>query len=468
MFSGSLLKYDAMPRFSVLLFCLFTAFIFSAFLSPDAPCEVRERSIQTVTLTLKDAVEIACKNNKPIQIQEEEVEVAKAGVLYANSEFLPKLNTQYSYTYSAASFKLPQFFEQAEGVHKDIGIFTGYQNQNTGTITVDENLFNGGASYARLKQARLNLKAAWELLRAKKLEVEFETKRLFYGLLLAYEVARIKKELVEQAQAHYSNVQNLYDHGASSRFDLLQSKVQISKVMPGYISAKNDIDILKSDLKKLLSINLKDDIKIVGKLTHDPVEIKEPEFLINAYMHNPQVIAQTLGIDVSKWGIDVARATLLPQVSGSFGYAYKSSNLNTMFNYKHSNWSGGVVVTVPIFDSFATTAKVHDARAKYAQAILSTMNLRDQIAVDVRKGCLDMIRAEAIINSQKDSIVEAAEALRIANVSYENGEAINLDILDSQVSLSQVEQNLAGGIYDYLMAQAFLDKTMGKEFLKEE
>ena len=423
--------------------------------------------MQTIPLSLEDAISIAYKHNKSIQIQEEQVAAAKAGILYAKSEFLPKLNTQYSYTYNAATFKLPQAIEQAEGVHKDIGIFTGYQNENVGTVTVEENLFNGGASYAQLKQARLNLKSAWELLRAKKLEVEFETKRLFYGLLLAYEIERIKGELVDQAKAHYSQVQNMYDHGTASRFDLLQSKVQISKVTPGYISAKNEVDILKSDLKKLLSINLKDDIKVIGKLTYDSVEIKEPEFLINAYIHNPQVIAQTLGIDISKWGIDVAQASLLPQVSGSFGYSYKSSRVGTMFNYKHSNWSGGVVVTVPIFDSFATTAKVQDARAKYAQAVLSTMDLRDQVAVDIRKGCLDMIRSEAIINSQKDSLVEAAEALRIANVSYENGEAINLDILDSQVSLSQVEQNLAGGIYDYLMAQAFVDKTMGKEFLQD-
>jgi outer membrane protein TolC len=43
----------------------------------------------------------------------------------------------------------------------------------------------------------------------------------------------------------------------------------------------------------------------------------------------------------------------------------------------------------------------------------------------------------------------------------------NLDVLDAQVSLSQVEKDLYGGIYDYLMAKASLDMTMGV-FYKEE
>ncbi|MDD5655225.1 MAG: TolC family protein, partial [Candidatus Omnitrophica bacterium] len=43
--------------------------------------------------------------------------------------------------------------------------------------------------------------------------------------------------------------------------------------------------------------------------------------------------------------------------------------------------------------------------------------------------------------------------------------AINLDVLDAQVSLAQIQRNLASGIYDYLMAQAFLDRSIGRSVL---
>jgi len=43
----------------------------------------------------------------------------------------------------------------------------------------------------------------------------------------------------------------------------------------------------------------------------------------------------------------------------------------------------------------------------------------------------------------------------------------NLDVLDSQVSLGQIQNGLAQGIYDYLMAGAYLDRTMGNDYFKE-
>ncbi len=59
---------------------------------------------------------------------------------------------------------------------------------------------------------------------------------------------------------------------------------------------------------------------------------------------------------------------------------------------------------------------------------------------------------------------EAKEALKISYISYDNGVGINLDVIDSQVALGQVEKNLASGMYDYLLAQAYLDRTMGREY----
>jgi outer membrane protein TolC len=119
-------------------------------------------------------------------------------------------------------------------------------------------------------------------------------------------------------------------------------------------------------------------------------------------------------------------------------------------------------VSLPVFDGYSTKAKVDQARARYEQAVLAKEDLGEQIAVDIRKACLDLKQAQAIIESQKDNIEEAREALKISEVSYDNGEGTNLDVLDSQVSLSQVQKNLSEGVYDYLMAKAFLDRTMGQ------
>jgi outer membrane protein TolC len=438
----------------LVLFCL-------ANFAPYSFCQENKANTQ-LSLSLQDAITIAFKHNKDIQIQEQEIDIAKADILGAQSEFLPKVNLNAGYTHNGTILNLSSISSGA--LKKDIGVVSGYKNDNRLGISIDESVYNGGANMANFQQALLGLKVQEETLRSRKLEVEFETKRLYYGLLLAYETERIAQDLVNQSQSHYEDVKNKFEQGTSSRFDLLQSKVQVSKLMPELVRAKNAIDLIMADLKKLLGFKMQDSFSLKEKLSYSLIQIKEDEFLKLAYLNKPEMILKSLGIDISKWLIEMARAGNRPRVNADLDYSYRSNNLGNMLNNRHSNWNAGFTITIPIFDGFSTKAKVDAAKSRYAQEVLGKEDLNEQIAVDVRSACLDLKQAETIINSQKDNIEEAREALRIAQVSYDNGVGTNLDVLDAQVSLSQIEQNYSSAVYDYLMAKAYLDRTMAKGF----
>lgn len=416
-----------------------------------------------IALNLDSAISTAFKNNKDIQIQEQELNISQANILGSRSAFLPKLNVSAGYTHNGAVLHL----NIPQSGKKDLGVVTGYRNDNQAGAAINQTIYSGGANLANFKQALLGFKTSEETLRAKKLDIEFETKRLYYGLLLAYETERIAGELVNQAKAHYEDVKKKFAQGTSSRFDLLQSKVQVSKVMPQLVDAKNQVDLILAELKKLLGLKIKDDVIVTEHLKYAVIKIKEEEFLRQAYLHQPEMVLRSLGVDINKWSIEMQKAGWRPQINASAGYNWRSNDWTDMFNSRHSNWQAGFSVALPIFDAWSTRAKVDEAKAKYAQAVLQKENLIDQIAVDIRRSCLDLEKAQALIDSQKDSVEEAKEALRISIVSYDNGVGTNLDVLDSQVSLAQVQQNLLQGIYDYLMAEAFLCRTMGKSYFAE-
>lgn len=444
-------------KYALLIIALFLA----AFFMPYGFCEENKANPQ-IPLSLKDAVSVALRNNKDIRIEEQELEISRAGIIGARSEFLPKVNLSAGYTRNSDVLRL-----SSGSLKKDAGVFSGYKNDNKLGISLNETLYNGVANIANLKQAQLGLKAQEETLRSRKLDTEFETKRLYYGLLLAYETERITQGLVNQAESHYEDVKNKYSQGAASKFELLQSKVQVSKVTPELVKAKNASELIAAELKKLLGLKMRDSIAVKEKLAYSLIQIEEGEFLKYAYLNKPEMILKSLGIDIGKWQIESAKALSRPRINADLGYNYRSNNPANMFNRRHSNWSAGVIITIPVFDGFSSKAKVDEARARYTQAGLEKEDLVDQIAVDVRRACLDLKQAEAIINSQKDNLEEAREALRIAGVSYDNGVATNLEVFDAQVSLSEIEENLSEGTYDYLMARAFLDRTTGQEFLEE-
>ena len=424
-------------------------------------CEENKAS-KTIWLSLKEAVALAFMNNKDIQFQEMGLDVSKANILGARSQFIPKLKLDTGYRHNGTVLPIPSL-----GAKKDPGIYAGYENDNTLNLILQESIYSGGANTANLKQAQLNLKVQLETLRSVRLDVEFETKRLYFGLLLAYETERIAQDLVNQAESHYEDTKKKFSQGTTSKFDVLQSKVQVSKVLPELIKAQNAVYLIEAQLKKLLGIKIDDSIKLKDTLAYSLLEINEGEFLRQAYLNKPEMILKSLGVDISKWAIQTAKASHRPQVNADASYDYRSNDLADMFNQQHNNWHAGIYVTIPIFDGFSSKAKVDEAKAKYAQANLDKENLSDQIAVDIRRGCLDLGQAKAIIDSSKDSIEEAKEALRISQVRFDYGEGTNLEILDSQVSLSQIEQNYSQAVYDYLMAGAYLDRTMGKDFLRE-
>ncbi|MFA5116657.1 MAG: TolC family protein [Candidatus Omnitrophota bacterium] len=441
------------------------AFLFFSFsIVSSGSCEPVQ-SASGHSLSLDEAVYLAFNNNKNIQMQEREVAVAKAGISDARSRFLPTVGVSSAYTHNGSVLQIPSIsspFLPRTTYKKDIGIFTGHTNDFQFGTSVHQPIYNGGADIANFKRSEVELKVQEESLLAVKLDVEFEARRLYYGLLLAYETERITQELVGQARSHYEDVKNKFDQGTSSRFDVLQSKVQVSRLMPELVRAQNAIELITADLKKLLGLKMRDPVKLEGKLEYSALEIKEDEFLKAAYLNKPEMVLTALGIDISKWSIQMAKAGNRLQVSADAGYSYRSNRPGDMFNTRHNNWDAGITVSLPVFDGYSTKAKVDQARARYEQAVLAKEDLGEQIAVDIRKACLDLKQAQAIIESQKDNIEEAREALKISEVSYDNGEGTNLDVLDSQVSLSQVQKNLSEGVYDYLMAKAFLDRTMGQ------
>jgi len=439
------------------------ALIFVFMLSGAVCGYCQEEKTQGMILsTLADTINIAYANNKDIRIQEYGLKISDADILQAWSAFLPKVDLDAGYTHNGA------VLTSNLNTKKDIGVFTGYKDTNTAGVSVANNIYSGGANTAALRQAQLGLKSQMETLRATKLNVELDAKRLYYGLLLAYETKRIAEDLVSQAQSHYEQVLAKFQQGTSSRFDVLQSKVQVSLLMPQLINAQNSIDLIIAEMDKLLGLKVGESITVNDMLIYAPIEIKEGDFLKEAYLNEPEMILKSLGIDISKWAIKYARAGWLPQVNADAQYQFTSNNTANMFNNRHSNWNMGFTVSWAIFDGFSTKAKVDGARVKYMQSVIGKENLADQVAVDVRQACLDMTQSAAVIKSQQDNLEDAKEALEISYVRYNNGVGINLDVLDAQVSLANVQKTLAEGTYDYIMAKAKLERTMGRSYLLAE
>jgi len=408
-------------------------------------------------LSLGDAIAVAYVNNSDIKIQQEKIKAADAGELAAKGNFLPRVNAAATYARNQSVLSVPA----VPPAKKDPGIFSGYREDNRLGISLSAPVYSGGANTAGLRQAQTQTAIQRQNLRARKSAVALETKRLYYGLLLAGQTRRIAAKLVGLAKAHYSQARKKYRQGTVSRFDVLQAGVQVAKLIPEMVRADNALELTSAELKKLLGLDLDEDIVLTDKLEVFPIKIDEKAFLKRAYLNNPRMSLRSLGVDLGQWSIALAGSLDKPRLDLGADYSARSNNTGNIFDQRHNNWSAGVTISVPIFDAFSSRSRVQEAKSRYRQALIEKDDLGRQIAFQVKGACLDLKRAEVVMESQKSSLQLARQAMRIADIGYAGGVNTNLDVLDSQVSLSQIEKNMYESMYDYLMAQAFLDDVMG-------
>ena len=137
----------------------------------------------------------------------------------------------------------------------------------------------------------------------------------------------------------------------------------------------------------------------------------------------------------------------------SFGFPIATGDIN--------GWLLGVQGSWAIFDGRATEGRVLSARAQLEQARLSEATEDLSIDVEVRQSFSTLEEAKELVNASVQTVGQAAEALRLANEKFHVGSATQLDVLTSQVALTQAKTNQVQANYNYLVAVAQMRKASG-------
>jgi len=410
-------------------------------------------------LTLEDSIRLALSQNPYHLASGERVEAAQAQVREAAANFLPSLNAQGLNTLDEKLFVLefPPMFPGDQPRKVKMDFTKDYQFY----LSLSLPLFTSGRLVSGFKQAKYNLLSTKEAVRQSEHITIFNTKSAFYGCLLAEESVKVAEEAVEVAEKHLKNVKSMYEVGISSKFDLLRSEVQVANLKPQLIKAKNNLIIAKLNLKTLLGMDLSQPIEIKGDLSYEPFEPDLEECLTKAFLFRPGVQQLRYQKKMAGEMVKIARAAGLPSLAISGTYNFWADQ----FNFNKDNWQHyytvNLVLTVPIFNGFATSARVAQSKAVIKELEFTQRGLGEAIRFEVRQAILKLKEARESLLSQGKNVEQAQESLRIAELNYSEGLATTLDVSSTQAALTQAKTNYTQALYDYVMSLAQLDKAMG-------
>lgn len=414
---------------------------------------------ERLTLTLEDSIRLALSQNPYHLAAEERVEAAKSKIREAAANFFPSLNAQGLNTLDEKVFELelPSFIPGEPPQKVAMDFTRDYQF----SLSVSLPLFTGGRLLSGFKQAKYNFHSTEEGARQSRHLTVFNTKRAFYGYLLAQEFIKVAEEAVEVAKKHLKNVKSLYEVGMASKFDLLRSEVQLANLKPQLIRSRNNLRIAELSLKTLLGLDLDKSIGVEGALKYEPIEPDLETVLTTAMQNRPEINQMKYQKQIANEMLKISRAEYFPTIALSGAYNFWADKLNFQKDTWQSYYSVNLVLSIPIFNGFATSAKVAQSKAMIREIELSQKGLRDTVRFEVRQAILKLEEAKESLLSQEKNVEQAQESLRIAELNFAEGLVTTLDVSSVQAALSQAKTNYSQALYDYVISKAELDNAMG-------
>lgn len=416
-------------------------------------------SQEKLTLTLEESIQLALSQNPYHLASEKRVEGAKHKLREAASSFFPSLNAQGMNTLDEKLFvlELPSFIPGEPPQKVTMDFTKDYQF----SLSLSLPIFTSGRLTSGFKQAKYNFLSTEEMVKQSRHVTVFNTKRAFYGVLLARKFVKVAEEAVGVAEKHFKNVKSLYEVGMASKFDLLRSEVQVANLKPQLIKARNNLKIVELSLKTLLGIDLSQQVELKGALSYKPIEPNLEESLTKAIINRPEISQLKYQKQMAGEMVKLARASNLPSLAIAGTYNFWADR----FNFQKDNWQSyyavNLVLTLPLFNGFAASARVAQSKAMIKEIELTQKGLKEMIRFEVRQAILNLTEAKESLLSQEKNVEQAQESLRIAELNFSEGLATTLDVSSVQAALTQAKTNYSQALYDYVVSLAQLDKAMG-------
>ena len=434
-------------RFFVILFVLLSG--------------VRVQAQQIISLNWDDVVELTREHNLEVKLTIQDYAFQSKNVLKAYGDFLPRLDYQFQ---AVNNIERPEFVIPGFG-----RIRFGTEYNYTHILQLQLPVFTGLSRIANLRiQKSLNRSMAEEL-RNKEDGVVLKALEAYFGLMLANTLINVNQRGYDAARANFEQVEKFYDLGAASKLDYLRAKARLSSAEPPLRSAYNRRSLAEENLKFILNTNPEDSLVILDTLARQEFLKQYGSFILTdlcslAVLNRPDLESLRYQKEVAGDQKTVSLSRFLPVISLAASVQHQAQIENWQVNssdYVRSK-SAVLVVQLPLFQGAKRIFDYQQSQINEQKADIALELSRKSAVLQVEAAYLKFQDTRENLASLEEAMLEAREALRLADLNYQEGIITQVDVLTSQVSLITSEVNFQQGVYDYNLSQLYLLKAIGK------
>lgn len=429
----------------------FFLFIFMAWASSLYPEE-------PLKLTIENAIDRALENNYSYRISQEQVNQYKKRLMQS-LVFLPQVSVDgvRILEEKLQTIEIPPFFPGGQAEKVTLDFTKNYEFR----FQLVQPIFTGGKLLYTFKNARLDLDLAREKEKNSRAETVLNTKKMFFNILVLKELLKAQEESLALLENNYANVKARIEQGMASKFDLLRAELAVSSMKPEVLRMENLLEISHLAFKSFLLLPEEQPIELVGEMEYgtSPGQLAA---LIDSALQNRSEIKQLL-FERKKTAnlLKIAYAQYLPDFSIIAQYSYRSDFLK----FTHKNWENNYTINLgisfPIFTGFKRTGQIGELRVANRMLDLSMKQLNDATRLEIQGKYLTIKQEYENILAGKKNIETAAEGVRVAEASYQEGLITILELNTAYNELTRAKAAYLQALYNYNITGAELEKITG-------
>jgi outer membrane protein TolC len=353
----------------------------------------------------------------------------------------------------------------------DGGIQVGRSNNWSYGINASMPLVNVQL-WESLKLSGDQVELAVEQARESRLGMVTSVKQAYYAVLLAKASFDVYNAVYENALENYKLTEMRYNTQKASELDFTRAKSSLAAAIPNMYNAENAIELALWQLKAVIGLELDTPIDIVGSLDELAQEmfrdIQEGE---DASLEgNTQLRQLQAQADMLARQIRMQQYAYIPTLSLAFAY-----NVNAMaedFDFQNYRWTPysyiGLQLNIPIFAGGQRYHQIKQTRVQAQELEYQRINAERQIKIGIRQSLATMDTAMKTYEAAKDALESAEKAYDIAAKSYEVGRSTLTDLNNTELVLTQTKLQAVQAVYNFIIAKAALEQTLGYDFTTEE
>ena len=441
------------------------------------------------SISLDESISLAKQNNKDLLSSKEDLQKAEQTYYQVRANIYPQLNVVGAYslnkTYLPDSAIVPPI-DLSLGLDPDTAssndyylanVMSGALNSLVPSSPMEEGsmalslqmqqvLFTGGKLNYGIKTADIYRNIQQLNYQLKEQDIILKTTQMFYSCLLADKLVNVQEAALETARHHLARVEAFANEGLVSDFDVMRARLEVAKLEPQLMQAQNSRDLALSAFRTQIGVN---DPTIVpeGNLVLPPkLDITLDEALNQGLENRIELTMVKKGTEVADLQLKTEKAGYFPNLAlqASAALYTKADEYAIEGDDFGTNYSIGLGISFPLFNGFATKAKVNSAKSSYRQSQYQEQKYEDLIRLEITQNYQKLRHAEKNYLVQEENMKMAERSLQLAQLRYENQVGIQLEVFDAQTTLSAIQLQYFQSIYEVISATRELQKSLGMNF----